>query len=150
MHRFLMVCVLSAVLCSGGAAWAKDGKGHGPKPKATRGYVAKDNEKRQDKIEKRDDKRDDKVEKREAKAIRKAPKPVVRSPKHTARPRPVATAGHRRPPMRFRGLDRNHDGRITRDEWRGNDVSFRVHDWNGDGVLSGEEVRPGAHRPPKR
>ena len=25
--------------------------------------------------------------------------------------------------------------------------SFRVHDWNGDGVLSGEELRPGAHRP---
>ena len=48
--------------------------------------------------------------------------------------------------MRFRGLDRNNDGRITRNEWRGNDVSFRVHDWNRDGVLSGIEVRPGATR----
>jgi len=90
-------------------------------------------------------------------------------------PRPVATAGaHRnqkhparigrreikiekravktgvRAPMRFRGLDRDHNGRITRAEWRGNDVSFRVHDWNGDGVLSGNEVRPGAHKPSTR
>jgi hypothetical protein len=45
--------------------------------------------------------------------------------------------------MRFHGLDRNHDGAITRDEWRGNDRSFSNHDWNGDGVLSGAEVRPG-------
>ncbi|HEY3174435.1 MAG TPA: hypothetical protein VGK94_01605 [Candidatus Polarisedimenticolia bacterium] len=41
---------------------------------------------------------------------------------------------------RFRGLDRNNDGRITRDEWRGNDRSFSVHDRNGDGVLAGAEV----------
>ena len=46
--------------------------------------------------------------------------------------------------MRFAGMDRNGDGRITREEWRGNDVSFNQHDWNGDGVLSGDEVRPGA------
>lgn len=49
--------------------------------------------------------------------------------------------------MRFAGLDTNHDGRITRDEWRGNDVSFNQHDWNGDGVLSGAEVTPGAEPP---
>jgi Ca2+-binding EF-hand superfamily protein len=49
--------------------------------------------------------------------------------------------------MRFKGLDRNRDGRITRNEWRGNDQSFANEDWNGDGVLSGEEVRPGASRP---
>jgi len=49
--------------------------------------------------------------------------------------------------MRFRGMDRNGDGVITRKEWNGNDVSFRNHDWNGDGVLSGPEVRPGAERP---
>lgn len=48
---------------------------------------------------------------------------------------------------RFRGLDRNGDCMITRDEWRGSDTSFRQHDWNGDGVLSGDEVRPGARRP---
>jgi hypothetical protein len=44
--------------------------------------------------------------------------------------------------MRFKGMDRNHDGRISRDEWRGNDRSFEKKDTNGDGVLSGDEVRP--------
>jgi hypothetical protein len=48
--------------------------------------------------------------------------------------------------MRFQGLDRNKDGIITRNEWRGNDQSFSNEDWNGDGVLSGDEVRPGARR----
>lgn len=48
--------------------------------------------------------------------------------------------------MRFQALDRNNDGRITRDEWNGSERSFRNHDWNGDGVLSGNEVRSGAQR----
>ena len=47
---------------------------------------------------------------------------------------------------RFEGMDRNNDGRITRQEWNGSDQSFKVHDWNGDGVLSGDEVRPGGRR----
>lgn len=42
--------------------------------------------------------------------------------------------------MRMQGLDRDGDGRITRAEWRGNDVSFRQHDKNGDGVLAGAET----------
>ena len=48
--------------------------------------------------------------------------------------------------MRFQALDRNNDGRITRDEWNGNERSFRNHDWNGDGELSGNEVRAGRQR----
>jgi Ca2+-binding EF-hand superfamily protein len=48
--------------------------------------------------------------------------------------------------MRFAAMDANSDGRITREEWRGSDTSFKVHDWNGDGVLSGNEVRVGAQR----
>lgn len=48
--------------------------------------------------------------------------------------------------MRFQGMDANNDGVITRAEWRGNAQSFRNQDWNGDGVLSGEEVRPGGRR----
>jgi Ca2+-binding EF-hand superfamily protein len=48
--------------------------------------------------------------------------------------------------MRFQAMDTNRDGRISRAEWRGSDQSFRTHDWNGDGVLSGDEVRPGASR----
>lgn len=55
-------------------------------------------------------------------------------------------AAQRERAMRFQGLDRNNDGRITRAEWKGSDQSFKVHDWNGDGVLSGDEVRPGARR----
>ncbi len=49
--------------------------------------------------------------------------------------------------MRFAAMDTNNDGVISRREWRGSDVSFREHDWNGDGLLSGDEVRPGARRP---
>ena len=48
--------------------------------------------------------------------------------------------------MRFQALDKDNDGRITRDEWNGNLRSFQNHDWNGDGVLSGNEVRAGAQR----
>ncbi len=49
--------------------------------------------------------------------------------------------------VRFRAMDTNNDGRITRAEWRGSAQSFRVHDWNGDGVLSGDEIRSGTARP---
>ena len=47
---------------------------------------------------------------------------------------------------RFRGMDRNADNRITRNEWRGSRQSFDVHDWDGNGVLEGREVRAGAFR----
>jgi len=43
--------------------------------------------------------------------------------------------------MRFRAMDRNRDGVVTRAEWQGNDQSFRQQDRNGDGILSGDEVR---------
>lgn len=56
-----------------------------------------------------------------------------------------ATAVHAQQ-MRFQAMDTNRDGVITRNEWRGNDNSFRNQDWNGDGILSGDEVRPGARR----
>lgn len=41
---------------------------------------------------------------------------------------------------RFRGMDSNRDGVVTRSEWRGNDQAFRQHDRNNDGVLSGQEL----------
>jgi hypothetical protein len=47
---------------------------------------------------------------------------------------------------RFRGMDANNDGTITLREWRGSGESFKVHDWDGNGVLEGNEVRPGAFR----
>jgi len=43
--------------------------------------------------------------------------------------------------MRFRAMDRNRDGVVTRTEWQGSDQSFRQQDRNGDGILSGDEVR---------
>ena len=50
------------------------------------------------------------------------------------------TADRQGQEMRFRGMDADNDGVITRDEWRGSDESFRQHDTNHDGVLSGDEV----------
>ena len=47
---------------------------------------------------------------------------------------------------RFQGMDQNRDGVISRAEWRGSAQSFNRHDWNGDGVLSNDEVRVGASR----
>ena len=46
---------------------------------------------------------------------------------------------------RFSAMDTDGDGVITRAEWRGSDQSFRRHDMNHDGVLSGSEVRDDAH-----
>ncbi len=62
---------------------------------------------------------------------------------------PAGTAAqqNRERNMRFAEMDRNGDGAIDRKEWRGSAQSFRVHDWNGDGVLSHDEVRIGARRP---
>jgi hypothetical protein len=49
---------------------------------------------------------------------------------------------------RFQAMDENGDGVISRAEWRGSAQSFSRHDWNDDGVLSGNEVRIGAAREP--
>jgi Ca2+-binding EF-hand superfamily protein len=40
--------------------------------------------------------------------------------------------------MKYQGMDQNNDGKITRVEWQ---VYFDNRDWNGDGVLSGDELR---------
>ena len=69
-----------------------------------------------------------------AKTARKAQK------KSTA----IATSGKTN---RFHELDSNANGIIERAEWSGDDRSFATHDWNRDGVLSGDEVKPGAKRP---
>ncbi len=44
----------------------------------------------------------------------------------------------------FHEMDDNHDGVISRHEWRGSRESFRQHDWNRNGILSGEEIRRGS------
>jgi Ca2+-binding EF-hand superfamily protein len=51
------------------------------------------------------------------------------------------------PQMRYVDLDRNHNGQIERNEWRGSPRQFAILDWNNDGVLSGDEVRVGAVPP---
>lgn len=48
--------------------------------------------------------------------------------------------------MRYSQMDVNHDGIVTRGEWRGDNSLFHNSDWNGDGVLSGNEVTGGARR----
>jgi hypothetical protein len=42
---------------------------------------------------------------------------------------------------RIRDMDTDHDGVVTRAEWRGTGQAFGDDDTNGDGVLSGAEVR---------
>ena len=53
------------------------------------------------------------------------------------------------PATRFQEMDTDGNGVISRAEWRGSDRAFRNQDWNGDGKLSGEEIRVGARRPPR-
>jgi hypothetical protein len=55
-------------------------------------------------------------------------------------------AGQKPAQIRFQVMDQNKDGIIQRTEWQGSTRAFAVQDWNGDGVLSGQEVRIGAQR----
>lgn len=63
------------------------------------------------------------------------PPPPVAAPPPAAPPPPPPASG------RVRDMDADRDGVVTRAEWRGSDQAFRGHDANGDGVLSGAEVR---------
>lgn len=105
------------------------------------------------------------VEKRDSKVVTDNAAPRARVAVHRAHRRPVhrtvhRVRAHRRhrvvgtsgrlSAMRFRGMDRNRDGVIERSEWRGSETSFEQHDWNHDGRLSGDELRPGAPRPTGR
>src|SRR5688572_4388211 len=66
----------------------------------------------------------------------------------TAAPAPQPQSSQVAP--RFRGLDDNGDGVISRAEWNGNNVSFNNQDWNGDGVISGQELRTEGRRAGRR
>jgi hypothetical protein len=65
------------------------------------------------------------------------PPPPPPPPTQPAQPPPA-------PRMRFAAMDANGDGVITRAEWSGSARSFALHDWNGNGRLSGDEIRLGA------
>src|SRR4029453_13498003 len=54
--------------------------------------------------------------------------------------RDTASAAIPKNQPRFRGMDTNNDGVISRNEWRGSRQSFAVHDWNNNGVLDGQEI----------
>jgi hypothetical protein len=62
----------------------------------------------------------------------------------TAQPAAVPQAT---PSTPFAGMDADHDGTITRAEWKGNAIGFAMLDTNGDGVLSGDELKPSSHAP---
>ena len=59
----------------------------------------------------------------------------------------VGTTGTTNPQMKYADLDNNRNGVIEKNEWRGSPRAFAIHDWNNDGVLSGDEVRVGAAPP---
>lgn len=40
----------------------------------------------------------------------------------------------------IQAMDRNNDGRVTREEWSEPEELFNDRDWNNDGVLSGDEL----------
>jgi Ca2+-binding EF-hand superfamily protein len=48
---------------------------------------------------------------------------------------------HRKAHPTFAQLDKNHDGVITRDEWKRTAKSFDKHDLNHDGKLTPNEYR---------
>src|SRR5262245_31897507 len=60
----------------------------------------------------------------------------------------LPAAAQDRPSTRLTDMDRNRDGVITRDEWRGTEREFEVRDWNRDGLLSGDELRDNARTAP--
>jgi Ca2+-binding EF-hand superfamily protein len=72
--------------------------------------------------------------------------PLALQPTMDAQSRFNASSQQQNAEMRFRSMDRNSDGVIARSEWRGSARSFAEHDWNRDGVLSGDEVRTGVPR----
>lgn len=52
------------------------------------------------------------------------------------------TAAKPASPEGLAALDTNRDGKVSREEWRGNAPSFAMQDADGDGVLTGAELTP--------
>ncbi len=58
----------------------------------------------------------------------------------------LANAKNDKYKMKYSSMDVNRDGIVTSDEWRGDMHLFLSSDWNGDGVLSGNEATGGFQR----
>ena len=69
----------------------------------------------------------------------KAKKPAEQPARQTSPSAPAAA-----PSSRPADMDTDHDGKVTRSEWKGNPVSFQMLDRNGDGALSSDELTAGA------
>ncbi|HUQ69579.1 MAG TPA: hypothetical protein VM165_08655 [Planctomycetaceae bacterium] len=121
-----VIIVFACVTCLASTGFAAAGPARGNGKGAQKEKAGKPH-----KADKAQAKQNDKDDKQEAKEDRK-----------DERDRDARDLDNRN--MRFRGLDKNNDGVISRVEWAGNDNSFANHDWNRDGILSGNEVRPGA------
>lgn len=75
-----------------------------------------------------------KSEKEQAKQRKRSDKELARQRKQSETDWRQRTEGHR-------PQDLDGNGIITRNEWPGNDTSFRQLDWDGDGVLSDRDRR---------
>jgi Ca2+-binding EF-hand superfamily protein len=52
--------------------------------------------------------------------------------------------------MTYTYMDKNRDGKVTRQEWTASSNSFEARDWNNNGVLEGDELRVGYKGKPKK
>ena len=53
---------------------------------------------------------------------------------------------YRHPGKKLKKMDANHDGQITRDEWKGKPKKFNKFDVNHDGVITKDELQAGRHK----
>ena len=76
-------------------------------------------------------------------AQKAAKKPAAQKPQAAQPAAPRQATGS----ALFSEMDADHDGQVTRAEWKGNAIGFAMLDRNGDGVLAGDELKPSSHAP---